>query len=150
MFRKMITRKRSLVLGAVAMLAVAGVAVAYWTTTGSGSGSGTVATSNGVIVLHGTISNELTPGSTSPVTFTADNKGSSSLRVESVKAVVSTDKTGCLVSDFTIGDTAENQTIAAGGKEVALVHNGSIEMADTAINQDECKGAKVTLTLSSN
>ena len=149
MFRKFMTKKRALVLGAVAVLAVAGAAIAYWTTTGSGSGSGSVAASNGTLVLHGSITEELTPGSTSPVTFTADNAGSSSLRVGTVKAVVSTNKVGCETSDFTIADTEENQTIGAKSSGVALAKNGSISMADTAVNQDACKGATITLTLSS-
>ena len=71
MFPKFMTKKRALVLGAVAILAVAGAAIAFWTTTGKGEGSGKVKTANGELVLHGTITNELTPGGSSPVTFTA-------------------------------------------------------------------------------
>ena len=86
-------KKRTVaVLGAVAVLAVAGIAIAYWTTTGSGSGSGAVATSNGTLVLHGTITGELTPGGSSPVAYTADNANSSSEQVGTVKAVVSIDE----------------------------------------------------------
>jgi hypothetical protein len=148
---KLLTKKRALVLGAVAVLAVAGAAFAYWTTTGSGTGTGKAAASNGTLVLHGTITEELTPGKTSPVTFTADNAGSSSLRVEAVKAVVTNSKEpGCKSADFTIADTTENQTIAAKSSEVPLGKDGSITMADTGVNQDECKSAVVTLTLSSN
>jgi hypothetical protein len=152
-FRRLINKKRALVLGAVAILAVAGVAVAYWTTTGSGSGSGSVAASNGTLALHGTISNELTPGSTSPVTYTADNSNTSSLQVGTVHAVVSIDEThataGCKASDFSIADTAENQVIPAGKSGVALAKNGSITMADSAENQDACKGASISLALTS-
>jgi hypothetical protein len=148
--RKVLTKKRALVLGVVAALAVAGIAIAYWTTTGSGSGTGKVASSSGTISLSGSITEELTPGSTSPVTFTASNSGSSDLNVGTVSAVVSTDKVGCEVSDFTIAPTTENQVIKAGASNVALATNGSITMADTAENQDACKGATVTLTLSSN
>jgi hypothetical protein len=148
-FRRLINKKRALVLGAVAMLAVAGVAVAYWTTTGSGEGSGKVAASNGTLVLHGTITEALTPGGSSPVTFTADNAGTTSLQVGTVHAVVSTNKVGCEPKDFTIADTEENQVIAKESSGVALTKNGSISMADTAANQDACKGATITLTLSS-
>jgi hypothetical protein len=137
----------------VAVLALAGIAIAYWTTTGSGSGSGAVASSNGSVVLHGTITNELTPGGSSPVSFTADNANSSSEQVGTVKAVVTIDKThaeaGCEASDFTIGDTAENQTIPANGSGVALAHAGTISMADTASNQDACQEAKISLALTS-
>jgi hypothetical protein len=147
-FRKM-TKKRFAVLGVIAVLAVAGAAVAFWTTTGAGEGSGKVKSGNGTLVLHGSISNELTPGSTSPVTFTADNSNSSSLQVGTVHAVVTTDKEGCTASDFVINDTAENQTIPAHEEGVALAKDGSIEMVDSKENQDACKGATVTLTLES-
>lgn len=154
MFRKAMIKKRTaLVLAAVAVLAVAGLAVAYWTTTGSGEGSGAVASSNGTLTLHGTISKELTPGGSSPVAYTADNENSSSEQVGTVKAVVTIDdahaKAGCKASDFTIADTAEGQTIAAKATGVALAHEGTIEMADTAESQDACKGAAISLALTS-
>jgi hypothetical protein len=152
-FRRLINKKRALVLGAVAILAVAGVAVAYWTTTGSGSGSGSVAASNGTLVLHGTITEALTPGGKSPVTYTADNSNSSSLQVGTVHAVVSIDEAhalaGCKASDFTIADTVENQVIAAKSSGVALAKDGSISMTDSAENQDACKGASISLALTS-
>jgi hypothetical protein len=149
-FRKLTKNKRALtVLGVVAVLAVAGVAVAFWTASGSGSGSGKAATSNGSLVLHGSISKELTPGSTSPVTFTADNTNSSGLQVGTIHAEVSTDKAGCTASDFVINDTEENQTIPAEKSGVALANDGSIEMVENGENQDACKGATVTLTLTS-
>lgn len=154
MFRKAMIKKRTaLVLAAVAVLAVAGLAVAYWTTTGSGEGSGAVKSSNGTLTLHGTIGKELTPGGSSPVAFTADNENSSSEQVGSVHAVVSIDdahaKAGCKASDFSIADTTEYQVIAAKATGVALSHEGTIEMADTAENQDACKGATISLALTS-
>ena len=116
MFRS-IPKRKALVVGLVVTLALAGAAYAYWTTTGAGSGSGSVASSNGTLVLHGTITDQLTPGGSSSVTFTADNSNSSSLQVGTIHAVVSIDAdhatAGCLASDFTINDTVENQTIAA-------------------------------------
>lgn len=153
MFRKLLKKRTAMVLGAVAVLAVAGIAIAYWTTSGSGSGSGAVAESNGTLVLHGTITNPLTPGGNSPVAFTADNSNASSEQVGTVKAVVTIDEAhaeaGCKASDFTINDTVENQVIAAESSKVALEKEGSISMADTAANQDACKGATISLALSS-
>jgi hypothetical protein len=153
MFRKALKKKRNVAaLSVVAVLALAGMAFAFWTTTGSGSGSGSVAASNGTLTLHGTITSALTPGGSSPVTFTADNTNKSSEQVGTVHAVVSIDEahaTGCKVADFTIADTAENQVIAAEKSGVALENNGSISMKDTSENQDACKGATITLTLTS-
>jgi hypothetical protein len=152
MFRS-IPKRKALVVGLVVTLALAGAAYAFWTTSGSGSGSGSVASSNGTLVLHGSITDELTPGGSSSVTFTADNANSSSLQVGTIHADVSIDtahaNAGCLASDFTIDDTVENQTIAAGASGVALTTNGSISMADTAVNQAACKGATITLDLTS-
>jgi len=153
MFKALLKKRTAVILGAVAVLAVAGIAVAYWTTTGSGSGAGKVAASNGTLTLHGTITGELTPGGESAVTFTADNPNSSSEQVGTVHSVVSIDKAhaeeGCKASDFTIADVAENQVIAAKGSGVALAHDGSISMADTEANQDACKGATISLALTS-
>jgi hypothetical protein len=153
-FRKLTKNKRALtVLGVIAVLAVAGVAVAFWTASGSGSGSGAVASSNGELVLHGTITEALTPGGSSPVSYSADNTNSSSLQVGTVHAVVSIDEAhataGCKASDFTISDVAENQTIPAKTSGVALSNGGTIEMANSSENQDACKGATISLALTS-
>jgi hypothetical protein len=153
MFRNLVKKRTVLTLGVVAVLAVAGVAVAFWTTTGSGSGTGSVAATNGTLTLHGTITNALTPGSSSPVAFTADNAGSSSLQVGTIEAVVSIDQAhvekGCEASDFTILGTIEHQVIAAHASGTALAKEGSISMADTAANQDGCQGATISLALTS-
>lgn len=153
MIRNLLKKRTVLTLAAVTALALAGVAVAFWTTTGSGSGSGSVAATNGTLELHGTITNALTPGGSSPVTFTADNAGSSSLQVGTIEAVVSIDQQhkekGCEASDFTIAETVENQVIAAHASGTALAKEGSISMADTAANQDGCKGATISLALTS-
>jgi hypothetical protein len=146
-------KKRVVVGLSVAMLAVAGAAFAYWTTTGSGTGSGTVASSNGTLVLHGTIAPGLTPGGSEVVSYTADNTNTSSLQVGTVKAVVSIDEAhataGCKASDFSVADTAENQTIPASTSGVALTNSGTIKMTDSAENQDACKGATISLALTS-
>ena len=154
MFRKLSKNKRALtVLSVVAVLAVAGVAVAFWTASGSGSGSGTVASSNGSLVLHGSIDPGLTPGGKEAVSFSADNTNSSSLQVGTVHAVVSIDEAhaeaGCKASDFSIADTVENKTIPANTSGVALTNDGSISMTDSEANQDACQGATISLALTS-
>lgn len=140
--------------GAVVAMAVGGLALAYWTTTGSGTGSATNATSNGTIVLHASFAAGLTPGASEPVSYTADNTNSSSLQVGTVTAVTSIDSThataGCLAADFTVPPAVENQTIPTTTSGVALTNGSTITFADTAVNQDACKGATVTLTLTSN
>jgi hypothetical protein len=142
--------KKKIVIAAAAVVAIgAGTAFAYWSTTGAGTGSGSTAASNGTIVLHASFANGLTPGASTPVTFTADNAGTSSLRVGTVTSVVSATG-GCDASWFTIVPVDENQTIAAGASGVELANKGTLAFADTATNQDSCKSATITLTLSSN
>jgi hypothetical protein len=142
--------------GIVALLATLAVAIsavgayAYWTTTGAGTGSAANASSNGTIVLHASFAPGLTPGASEPVSFTADNLNSSSLYVGTVSSVVSTSNPGCLAADFTVPAAIENQTIPANTSGVALGTGSTITFADTAVNQDACKGATVTLTLTSN
>jgi hypothetical protein len=144
-------KKRVLALATVAALAVAGIAYAYWTTTGSGSGSATNAASNGTLALHASFADGLTPGASEPVSFTADNTGTSNLYVGTVSSIVSTDKPACDVSWFSVPDAVVGQTIPHGQSGVALTPGSTITFADsTTANQDACKGAKVTLTLSSN
>jgi len=150
---KMKRKTRTVAIAGVLMVAVAGGAYAYWMTTGSGTTNATNASANGVIVLHGAFTGGLTPGATKTVTYTADNAGTSSLRVGTITPTVSIDAThvtgGCLVGDFTIPVTVSNTTVAAAAVGVAA-GTGTLTFADTALNQDGCKGATVTLTLASN
>jgi hypothetical protein len=145
------SKKALAVVTAVALLAGGGTAFAYWTTTGSGTGSATNASANGTIVLHAAFANGLTPGASQTVTYTADNAGTSSLYVGTITPTVSIDAghSGCLVGDFTIPATNSNTTVAAGASGVAA-GTGTLTFANTALNQDGCKGAIVTLTLASN
>ena len=137
------------VCGAAALTAVGGgVAFAYWTTTGSGSGSGTNAASNGTVVLSAAVPAGLTPGAHGTVTYTAANSGTSSLQVRNIHAVVSTSDPLCLASDFTVADVASNTTVLAGSTGTA-VGSSTLYFADTAANQDACKSATITLTLTS-
>jgi hypothetical protein len=145
--------KKIVIAVAASVVAVAvggGIAFAYWTTSGTGTGTATNATTNGTVTLHASYANGLTPGASETVTYTADNSGTSSLFVTTITPVVSIDAghSGCLATDFTIPATSSNTTVAANSAGVAA-GTGTLSFADTAANQDACKGAIVTLTLSS-
>ncbi|HEY3003353.1 MAG TPA: hypothetical protein VGJ44_13475 [Kribbellaceae bacterium] len=145
------SKKRVAVIAATALLAVGGgAAYAYWTTTGSGSGSAANATSNGTLVLHASFAPGVAPGETRTVSYTADNAGTSSLWVGTISHVVSTSVAGCLPADFTIDPVVSDTQVPAGASAFALGGTGTLTFHDTAQNQDACKGATVTLTLSSN
>ena len=131
----------------------AGAAYGYWTTTGAGTGTATVAAANGTVVLHGVAAAALVPGGSTSVSFTADNPGSSSLQVTRIHLEgVSADAAhpGCLVADFTMPDVVSNTRVPAATSGFALAGGGALQMADTNVSQDACKGATLTLTLSSS
>lgn len=150
MFRTNGTRRRTIaVLGSVGVLALAGVAIAYFTASGSGTGTGSAGTST-AFVLHGSVTDPLYPGTSSDVTFTVDNKGSGNQKLDTIHLdSVSTDKPGCVVADFSMPNVVVSHDYAPGDGQ-AVTPKGTISMANTNVSQDACKGATLTLSLSSN
>jgi hypothetical protein len=165
MFRsKMFTKKRVLAaLSAVSILVVAVAAYAYWTTSGSGSGSATAGSDAGVTVA-GNPADGIYPGGNKAVTTVITNSSSTQAQyVTNLHVTISIDSShataGCLAADFTYKADSEasgasnphtvslNQEIAAGS---TLSVPGKVYMADTAVNQDACKGATVNLAYSVN
>ena len=74
------TRAGIAAVGAVVVLAMAGGAYAYFTTTGSGTGSATVG-ANSTVTIAGTSASALYPGTSSTVSFTVTRYLSASLLV---------------------------------------------------------------------
>jgi hypothetical protein len=141
----------------VGLLAITGAAFAYFTSSGSGTGTATVGSSSAV-TLHGSISSNLYPGSSSGVTFTVDNPSSGSERVGTISlASISVDAghSSCstVISganpDFTMAPVTVNQTYVPGNGQ-AVTPTGTLAMNDTGVSQDACQGATLTLHLSSN
>jgi hypothetical protein len=150
MFR--MTRKRLLAsIAGIGVVAVAGIAVAYFTSTGSGTASGTVGSSQ-ALTLHGTTSASLYPGSSATVTFTADNPSGGNEYLSTIHLTsVTTDAghSGCGLTAFTMPDVTVNQSIGPGSGQSVTVH-GTLSMADTGTNQNACQGAPLTLNLTSS
>ncbi len=152
------TKKRALAAAAcVCALAVAGVAFAYFTTTGSGTGTATVGSSSAV-TIHATISSNLYPGSSSPVSFTIDNPSSGSQRVGTITlASISVDGAHATCStaisggnpDFAMPAVTVNQVIPSGSGQ-SVTPTGTLTMNDTGVSQDACQGATLTLHLTNN
>ena len=150
-----------------ALAVTAGVAVtataafAYWTTTGSGSGNAVAKSSNGTITLHASFGADITPGGSKNVSFSADNPGTTNLWVENLAVDgisvsnaydATTNASGCKASDFSVesSNIVQQTMIAAGQSGVALPNGTVLRFANSSQNQDGCKGATVTLSLSSN
>ena len=135
-----ITRKRVLALVAVGVLAVAAGAYAYFTSTGSGTATATVG-SGSAVTIKGTVSSNLYPGGSSPVTFTVDNPSSGSQRVGTITlASITVDAGHSTCSnvitggnpDFTMPAVAVNKTFGSG--------NGQARDADRDADDERHRG----------
>jgi hypothetical protein len=159
LIRSSFTKKRVLAaLGVVGALTIAVAAFAYWTTSGSGSGSATAGSDAGVTVA-GNPSDGIYPGGSVPVTTTVTNSSSSQAQyVTNLHVTISIDAThagnGCEASWFTYKADSEasgdsNPHTVALDTEIAPSGNttvdGQVYMANTASNQDACKGATINL-----
>lgn len=145
------TRRVFVALGAVGAVAAVGVAIAYFSSTGSGSGSASVGTSSAV-TIHGTTATALYPGTSSSVSFTVDNPSGGAQRVGTILlGSITTDAghSACVMGDFTMPNVTVNQTFPNGNGQ-AVTATGTLSMANTALNQDACQGAPLTLHLTSN
>lgn len=153
-----ITKKRALVaLSTVGALAIAAVAFAYFTTTGTGTGTATVGSSSAV-TIKATLSSNLYPGGSSPVSFTVDNPSPGAQRVGTITlASIATDAGHSTCSktitggnpDFTMVPVVVNKVFPSGNGQ-AVTPTGTLTMNDTGISQDACQGATLTLNLTSN
>ncbi|HEX6687984.1 MAG TPA: hypothetical protein VF085_04880 [Solirubrobacterales bacterium] len=152
-----IKRRASIALGCTCALAVAGVALAYFTSSGSGTGTATVGSSSAV-TLHATVSSNLYPGTSSPVSFTVDNPSSGSQRVGTItlsSITVDAGHSTCSTTigggnpDFSMPAVTVNHVFATGNGQ-SVTPTGTLTMNETGVSQDACQGATVTLHLTNN
>lgn len=153
-----ITKKRALLaLSCTCALAFAGIAYAYFTTTGSGTVTASVGTGSAV-TLKGTVTGNLYPGSSSPVSLTVDNPSSGKQRINTIsleKITADAGHASCSVvigggnPDFAMADVVVNKTYGPGNGQ-AVTPSGTLTMNDTGVSQDACQGATLTLTLKNN
>ena len=142
-----------IVTGLVLSLAAAG-AYAYWTGGGGGSGTAAVGTTSGTVTITATVAQGIAPGTSRAVSFTAANPSSSPIFVTTVhlvSKVADGQHVACAVTDadFTMDDVNVNHEVPALATAESLGTTGSLVYHDTGANQDACKGATLTLTLSS-
>jgi hypothetical protein len=150
-----INRRRGLVLGVIASLAIGGAAVAYWTAGGSGTGSGSAAGSQSALTANQTSTlSAMYPGdSAQTISGNFDNPNSGPIQVGTVTASIASvaKATGapagtCDASDFTLANAAMtvNAEIPVGTGKGAFT-GATIKFNNKATNQDACKGATVNL-----
>jgi hypothetical protein len=141
------TQRIAIIGGVIAALVVAGgIAYAFWTSTGSGNGSATTGTSTAWQVTVDNVNlADLTPnGPSDTVGFTVKNTNTGVQSLASTTAsVTGTSNAGCTASDFNVSAT----TIAYGSVAAGATVPGSftVQLKDTGLNQDACKGVTVNL-----
>jgi hypothetical protein len=168
------SKKGIALLATLVVAAVTAVgAFAYFTSGGSGSGSASVGTSTS-FVLYGSSASTLYPGTSSVVTFTADNPGSghqylAKIHLDSIDAcdlafVAGVCADGHAIAscgsidngsvdnaakhDFYMGDVTVNHDYAPGNSQ-AVTPTGLLVMNDLSSSQNSCKNAYLKLNLSS-
>ena len=152
---KLITKRRAVfALTAALVVAVAGGAYAFFTTSGTGTGTASVGSSS-ALTLHATVTGSLYPGSSSPVSFTVDNPSSGKQRVGTISLVSITPDAShseCATvvgTDFAMPAVTANQSFGNGNGQ-SVTATGTLTMNDTGVSQDKCQGATLTLNLSNN
>lgn len=141
--------KIAAVAASAALVAVGGsAAYAYWSTTGSGSGQAKAATTTNAVVIHVAFDDNITPGSSKTISYTADNPNSGSTPVTLTGAVV-TASGSCDASWFAASVPTGTKTLAGNATNVDM-GTGTLTFSDSTLNQDACKGATITVTASSN
>lgn len=151
-------RSRTIVIGVVAALIVAGGAIAFWTASGTGSGNATVGTDSGLTLSAVTFGGPLYPGGKTAVNFTITNPSANTpVTVTQVAADTvagtngMTNLGGCNAADFTFPTYTFGgvpQSIPAGGTiSVSIPTVSGLAYANTASNQDACKGGTPKLNL---
>ncbi len=163
MLRRFTKKRWVLPLSVVAVLAIAGGAFAYFTSSGSGTGQASVGSSTAFTVnASSDTSNSLYPGSGSEtLTYTVHNPSSGAQNLTSTSASVAslngdvtqggTEVTGCKASWFSAVNTAPTplpQDLAGGTSS----SQGSVlvTMSDSGTNQNACEGAKPDITVSAS
>jgi hypothetical protein len=151
-----LTRKSRFILAGVTALAITGgTAFAYWTTTGSGTGTATVGTSSLVTVAQDGTITALTPGSPpQPINFTITNTALTKQTISSVLVTI-TGVTGpnitgalpCAAADFDLVQPTATYGDLTPGPHTYSPSGATLQLKNTASNQDGCKNATVALSI---
>jgi hypothetical protein len=152
-----LSRKAVVVLVVLGVVAIAGVAFAYWTAGGSGSGTADTGTAASVTVKQTASPTGLYPGGTVTLSGDFDNTNSGHVYITAVTATVTpfsvqTDgaKPACTQADFSISGSALVAAEIPVGSGVGSWSGLSLNMTDAGTNQDNCKNITVPITYSAS
>lgn len=148
----------AMVAGVIAVVAIGGLAFAYWTQGGSGSGTATAGTTSAITVNQTGSPVALYPGGPTAAlagTFTNPNPGS--VNITSVTAavhaftshLVDAAKPDCTQADFAIGGTS-GANVVPSGTAVGSWLGLTVRLLDNGLNQDNCKNVSVTIDYTAN
>jgi hypothetical protein len=147
------SRKRALKVVAMAggLVLVGGVAFAYWTQGGSGGGSVTTDSTSTLSITQANPTGTVAPGVDVALSGTVSNGNNAAVRVGSVTGqVTAVAPAACAVGNYSITGTANVNTEIAGHGSASWSGLSLHFNNDPNNPQDECKGAIVTITYSSN
>jgi hypothetical protein len=142
----------------LAVLAISGLAFAYWTQGGSGSGTTTAGTTSAITVNQTGSPTGLYPGGpTAPLAGTFTNPNPGSVKITSVTAAVRTfssnavdaTKPNCTQADFAIGGTSGANTVPT-GTGVGSWSGLTVSLTENGLNQDNCKNVSITVDYTAN
>jgi hypothetical protein len=150
---KMRIKKRRLIpvmIALLAVIAVSGVAYAYWTSGGSGGGDAKAGTPSSLTVnqTNADITGGLYPGGPAQaLSGDFDNPNAYSVYVTSVTATVaSVTPAACDKANFVVGGTSNTPGLVPTGNGKGTWSGLTVQLKDTGVSQDECKGATVHLS----
>lgn len=145
-------KRRRLIPVAIAMaavIAVSGVAYAFWTATGSGAGTVQAGTPSTLTVNQTSTITGLYPGGPAQaLSGNFDNPNAYSVYVTSVTASVSSisgNPGTCATTNFVVAGTSNVPGLVPAGTGQGAWSGLTVQLVETGSNQDGCKGATVHL-----
>jgi hypothetical protein len=133
---------RPAAIAALTALGISGMALAAWSPRVGAGAAG----SDRRVAITGTVAPGIQPGAARAVSFTAANAGESAILVSSIRLAGITVDAGhaaCVTRDFSMANVTQAHEVPAEAIAESLPAAGSLVYANTSVNQDACKGAKL-------
>lgn len=149
----------ALIVGLGVAAAGGGMAYAYWTSSGSGTGSaGTGPGASSLVITQTSVINGLAPGNPAQtITGTVKNNATNNAYVTSVTVSISgvvkaarAPAGPCTATDYTLSNATMNVGTDVAPAATVNFTGATLAFNNTAVNQDGCKGATVSLAYASN